>query len=68
MNGESYRFRESQRRLKKGWGWIVSTDKYKAFRRYIEEGMTGDWMGLLYILNQAGSVLLYNGGSLLFYN
>jgi len=47
---------------------MVSRGKYEAFRRYIEEGMTGDWTSLLYILNQGGSVLFYNGGSLLLYN
>jgi len=42
--------------------------KYEILRRDIEEGMTGDRMSLLYILNQGGSVLFYNGGSLLLYN
>lgn len=47
---------------------MVSRGQYEAFRRYIEKGMTGEWMSLLYILDQGGSVLFYNAGFLLIHN
>ncbi len=47
---------------------IVSKGKYEILRRYIEKANTGDWISLTYIFNQGGSVLDYNGGSLLLYN
>ncbi len=47
---------------------MVSGGQYEAFRRYIEKGMTGEWMSLLYILDQGGSVLFYNAGFLLIHN
>jgi len=45
-----------------------SRGKYEAFRRYTEEATVANRVSLLYILNQGGSVLFYNGGSLLLYN
>jgi len=47
---------------------MVSKGKDEILRRYIEEANTGDWISLTYIFNQGGSVLDYNGGSLLLYN
>lgn len=47
---------------------MVSKGKYEILRRYIEKANTGDWISLTYIFNQGGSVLDYNGGSLLLYN
>jgi len=47
---------------------MVSKGKYEILRRYIEEANTGDWISLTYIFNQGGSVLDYNGGSVLLYN
>ena len=47
---------------------MVSKGKYEVFRRYIEEANAGDWISLTYIFNQGGSVLDYNGGSVLLYN
>ena len=47
---------------------MVSKGKYEILRRYIEEANTGDWISLIYIFNQGGSVLFYNGGPLLLYN
>jgi hypothetical protein len=47
---------------------MASKGKYEILRRYIEEANTGDWISLTYIFNQGGSVLDYNGGSLLLYN
>ena len=47
---------------------MLSKGKYKVLRRDIEEANTGDWISLTYIFNQGGSVLDYNGGSLLLYN
>jgi len=47
---------------------VVSKGKYEILRRYIKEANTGDWIRLTYIFNQGGSVLDYNGGSVLLYN
>ena len=47
---------------------MLSRGKYEVLRRYIEEVMVANRVSLLYILNQGGSVLFYNGGSLLLYN
>jgi len=47
---------------------MVSKGKYDVFRRYIKKALAGDWISLAHIFNQSGSVLLYNGGSLLLYN
>jgi len=47
---------------------MLSKGKYEILRRYIEEANTGDWISLTYIFNQGGSVLDYNGGSVLLYN
>ena len=47
---------------------MLSQDKYQVLRIHVEEAMAGDWISLLYILNQGGSVLFYNGGALLLYN
>jgi len=47
---------------------MVSMGKYEILRRYIKEANTGDWISVTYIFNQTGSVLDYNGGSLLLYN
>jgi len=47
---------------------MVSRGKYEAFRRYTEEATVANRVSLLYILKQGGSVLFYNGGSLLLYN
>jgi len=39
---------------------MVSQDKYQVLRIHVEEAMARDWINLLYIFNQGGSVLLYN--------
>jgi hypothetical protein len=47
---------------------MLSRGKYEVLRRDIEEANTGDRINLTYIFNQGGSVLDYNGGSVLLYN
>ena len=47
---------------------MVSKGKYEILRRYIKKANAGDWISLTYIFKQSGSVLDYNGGSLLLYN
>jgi len=47
---------------------MASRGKYEVLRRYIEEVMVAHRVSLLYVLNQGGSVLFYNGGALLLYN
>ena len=47
---------------------MLSRGKYEVLRRDLEELAIENWLSWLYILNQGGSVLFYNGGSLLLYN
>jgi len=47
---------------------MLSRDKYEVLRRDIEELAVENWLIWLYIFNQGGSVLFYDGGSLLLYN